>query len=422
MGRKIKERFILTIFALVLMIVGFFAGQYYLSRIYEQQVEVGYRRALSEFATHLQELSTEVGRSRLALSDHQRQSINSNIRRVVYATQINMGELPLGEIQLERIAHLLNRVYEQTYDLAEVSNTSALEIDQLYGQIRYISHELQHLLVRKEGQYPWVSWHEYVTTSAVFPGMLQGLALINDGLEDFRTPRRSGEITGEEIGREKAIEVAQAFCGAELVFQVNNEGQGTIPTYTLEAKEGTERIILEVSKRGGVVLWMIATKEVSETRLGLEELVQLGETFLTERGFPPVHLTDVQSLEHRLTLTFVPIRGGVLYYGEPVKVQISAMDGSVLGFWGTPFYLAESRVKPEQETQTLEVIWSPDEKVRPGVEILAQKLAFIPNEQEEEVLVQRLGVQYQGEYYLIYLNAQTGEEERIERVSSPQFF
>ena len=107
-----------------------------------------------------------------------------------------------------------------------------------------------------------------------------------------------------------------------------------------------------------------------------------------------------------MTLTFVPIRGDVLYYGEPVKVQISAMDGSVLGFWGTPFYLAESRVKPEQETQTLEVIWSPDEKVRPGVEILAQ----------------RLGVQYQGEYYLIYLNAQTGEEERIERVSSPQFF
>lgn len=422
MGKRLKERLIFTIFALSLVVVGFFAGQYYLNRIYEQQVEVGYRRALSEFATHLQELTTEVSRARLAVSDHQRQLISSNIRRLVYATQSNMGELPLGEIQLERIAHLLNRVYEQTYWFVQANDDSVADMEQLYGQIKYINHELQYLLVRKEREFPWVSWQEYLTTSPIFPSFLQGLALINDGLEELKIPMRSGEITGEEISRERAIEVARIFRGGELGFQVINESKGTIPTYTVEAKEGEERIMLEVSQRGGVVLWMISTKEVLESRLGLDEMARLGKEFLAERGFPPLYLTDAQSLQNRVTLTFVPEREGILYYGEPIKVQVSAADGSILGFWGTPFYLAQSRIKTEQETIIPEITWTPEERVRRGVEVLDQKLALVLNEMEEEVLVQRLGVQYQGEYYLVYLNAQTGEEERIEQVSSPQLF
>lgn len=411
MGDKFKRRFTLTFFAVILLIVGFFGGQYYLSRTYEQQLEMGYRRAFNELAYHLQEITLEMDRARLAISDQQKQNIEGNVKRLVYAAQSNMGELPHGELQLDRVAHLLD----------EIQNPNPAEAERLYNQIQHVSDELQKLLLCKEREFPWVSWRDYLRASPIIPTFLQGLVAINAGIDDFKKPVRSGEITGEEITEKEARQIAQNFSGIQLDFQVVNESEGAIPTYTLEAEAPKESILLEVSKRGGAVLWMVSTKQVHESKLSVTELAKLGEEFLEARNFPALHLTDVQSLEHRTIFTFVPKRQNVLYYGEPLKVQLSAFDGSVVGFWGTPFYLAQSRAKGEIQTADLDVAWIPEEKVRQGVEILDQKFALIKNDQRD-VLVRRLGVQYEGNYYLIYLHAQTGEEERIEQVSSSQFF
>ncbi len=66
--------------------------------------------------------------------------------------------------------------------------------------------------------------------------------------------------------------------------------------------------------------------------------------------------------------------------------------------------------------------WAVQEKLREGLEVLDEKLALIPAAEQGEVLTKRVGVRYQDEYYLIYLNAETGEEEQIVQVSSPLYF
>ncbi len=160
--------------------------------------------------------------------------------------------------------------------------------------------------------------------------------------------------------------------------------------------------------------------EVDSRRLSTQEMVEAGRAFLEERGFPPLQITDVQVLQNRATLTFVPEREGILRYAEPVKVQVSAADGSILGFWGTSFYTAQSRREGSEEPlKRGEVV---EGKLRDGLEVLQEKLALIPTAEEGEVLTRRLGVRYKDDYYLIYLNAATGEEEQIVQVSSPQYF
>src|SRR5690554_3428993 len=114
--KKRFNRIVLHAFlAIVLLSVGFTIGQYYLRGVYERQIEQSYRRALSEFATHFQELSLEVSKARVAVSEKQKGLIGSRLRRLIYAAQSNLGELPLGELQLERISHLLGETYEQSY-------------------------------------------------------------------------------------------------------------------------------------------------------------------------------------------------------------------------------------------------------------------------------------------------------------------
>lgn len=422
MPTGLKRKLIAIAFAIVLLGVGFASGQYYLHRMYQRQVEVSYRRALGEFGTHFGQIADELGRSRLAVSSKQRGLIAANLRRLIYAAQSNMGELPLGEVHLERICHLLDNMYEQTYLYVQGEVDSA-SLSGIYEQISYVSHELGQLLVRKEREFPWVSWQEYFSTAVLVPEFMQALTGINDGLEEFKLPMRQGEIQGKEIEREQALETARNFSGREdLNFQVISETKGSVPSFTVEAVDDQARYIIEVSERGGMVLWMTVVQEETEGGLlSLEEVVRKGEEFLEQRGFGTLHITDVQVLQNRATLTFVPTREGILRYGEPLRVQVSANDGSILGFWAVSFFMAQGRVQSEI-TVPDEVVWNVEDKVQTGVAILDQKLAMIQNERQEEVLTKRLGVQYEEDYYLIYLNLETGDEERIVRVGSPQFF
>ena len=242
--------------------------------------------------------------------------------------------------------------------------------------------------------------------------------------DEFAAPKWQGMITGEGIDGDQAIEAARDFSGREnSSFQVISETKGNIPSYTVVAMDDEERVVVEVSQRGGMVLWMTVTsasEDDLDSMLTPEEMVARGSDFLEQRGFTSLHITDAQILQNRATLTFVPQRDGILRYGEPLRVQVSAVDGSILGFWATSFFLAQSRLQPDVVPG--EISWNVDEKVQAGVEILDQKMALILNEQQEETLTTRLGVQYQEDYYLVYLNFETGDEEQIVQVASPQFF
>lgn len=423
MPKGFKEKLIAIVFAISLLSVGFAGGRSYVHGLYQRQVELSYRRALSEFCTHFDQIAYEIGRARLAVSDKQRSLVGANLRRWIYAAQSNMGELPLGEIHLERISHLLDIIYEQTYAYVQ-GEVDAPFLDELYGQIGYVSHELGQLLARKDQEFPWVPWHEYFSATTIVPQFMQALTAINEGLDEFAAPKWQGMITGEGIDGDQAIEAARDFSGREnSSFQVISETKGNIPSYTVVAMDDEERVVVEVSQRGGMVLWMTVTsasEDDLDSMLTPEEMVARGSDFLEQRGFTSLHITDAQILQNRATLTFVPQRDGILRYGEPLRVQVSAVDGSILGFWATSFFLAQSRLQPDVVPG--EISWNVDEKVQAGVEILDQKMALILNEQQEETLTTRLGVQYQEDYYLVYLNFETGDEEQIVQVASPQFF
>ena len=408
------KRLIVIVFAISLVAVGFAAGQSYLAGLYRRQAEMGYRRALTEFATHIQALSSELNRARVARGTEQRGLIGSTVRRLVYAAQGNLGELPLGTVQLERVERLLGHIAAETYAYQDGEE----RLPGFYQQIEYVSHELQALLREKTKE-------PALAARAVFPPTWAALAAINDGLEELKLPQRSGEISGAEISREEAVAAAAAFSPIEgLRFIVTNESKGAIPAYTVEGKDEGQHLILEVSRRGGLVLWMTAVQEQSgQNRLSLGEMAELGQAFLAERGFPSVQVTDAQVLQNRALFTYVPKREGILRYAEPIRVQVSGDSGAIVGFWAAAYHLAQSRPGPEKPAETIqEAPWSAAEKVRAGAEILDQKRALIHDRQEREILVERLGVRYQEQYYLIYLNARSGEEERIVPVTSPQFF
>ena len=134
-------------------------------------------------------------------------------------------------------------------------------LEELYGQVRYVNAELDSLILQKQLEFPWVSWQEYFSAAVAVPEVLQAFTLINDGLGELQAPLEQaapfsrGEITGESISPEQAVQAARDFCRQEgLNFQLTSESKGTIPAYTVEAKDEKGRLVVEVSQKGGMAV------------------------------------------------------------------------------------------------------------------------------------------------------------------------
>lgn len=434
--RWLGRSFTRIVFALSLLVLGFALGQFYLQKAYQQQMEAGYRRALREFAVHLTALAQELGKARLVSAPEQTAVMAANMRSSIEAAQANLGQLPLGEVDLGRIEQIMWECYRSSYAYGQGSLSSEA-LQAFYEQISQLSGEVQNLLADKELESSWVSWSRYFTTSLTFSeSITTALSNINASLDELDgnlvgLPRiAKGSISGDEISKEQAVQTAREFSGRDgWEFQVVNEREGDIPAFTVEGRgAGQETITLEVSRQGGLVLWMISSQTVSESNLSENQMADSARRFLAERGFPEVHVTDLQVLHNRATFTFVPVVGGLLRYAEPIKVQVSASDGQILGFQGVLYYLARGRAAAEEqgtENAPPQVALEPkklEELINPQAVVLDHKLALVPNELDEEVLTHRLGVKLGEDYYLVYINDKSGQEERIVPVSSPDFF
>jgi spore germination protein len=432
--RWLAQNFSGIVFATALLVLGFAVGQYYLQKAYQQQMEASYRRAMREFAVHVAALSQDLGKARVVAAPEQMGALAASMRSSVQGAQASLGQLPLGEVDLGKVEGMLWQCYRSAYAYG-AGQLSSGALQALYEQVSRLSQEVQAFLAEKEVESPWVSWNRYFTTSLVLSDSLTAaLTQINSSLEELdeelgALPRRaSGMITGDEIRPEQAREIAQAFSGrSDLKFEVINETEGDIPAYTVEAKgRDGESITVEVSQQGGLVLCMISSRAVRSRELEAGEMVEIARQFLAERDFPTVHMTDVQILQNRATITFVPVVGGVLRYAEPLKVQVSAADGEIIGFQGILYYLAQGRSPQsdagEDEPQIAMEREEAEQRVSGEAVVLDHKLALVPNHLDETVLTHRLGVQVGDDYYLVYINDQSGVEEEIVQVSSPEFF
>lgn len=437
MKRWLARHFFNIVFALALVVLGFAVGQYYLQKAYQQQMEASYRRAMREFAVHLSALTQELGRARVAATPEQRGVSAQSVRSRVEAAQASLGQLPLGEVDLGRVEQMLGQFY-QAASAYEAGRLSAESLQALYEGAARLSGEMQAFLAEKETASPWVSWGRYFSASLVFShSLVAALSQINSSLADLegldaelaRLPKKAaGKITGEEITAAQAVEVAREFSGRKNApFKVINETEGDIPAFTVAAEVSDDEVVtVEVSKQGGLVLWMINSRAAAGQPLETKQLVETARAFLAARGFPEVHVTDVQMLYNRATITFVPVVGGILRYAEPLKVQVSAADGDVIGFQGVLYYLARGRsqggAEDEVELQAAMKREEAEKRVSSQAVVLGHRLALLPNGLDEDVLTHRLGIQLGDDYYLVYINDKSGKEERIVQVSSPEFF
>ncbi|MDH7578696.1 MAG: germination protein YpeB [Bacillota bacterium] len=398
-----------------------------------------YSRAFYECLQRTKNVEVLLSKGLVSASPEQMDTIFSDLWYNANSAQENLNQLPVSHNVLASTSKFLTQVGDYAFALAKRNRTEPLKeedwktMEQLYGKAGVLTRELA--AIEREaatGRFRWTevksrlgrqlpegpvaaadrSFRRVDTQFQELP------VLIYDGpFSDHIERVEPRGLTGNAVTEDQAKEIARRFidlAGARLRgVRIAGQIRGKIPAYSVEFRIGDkpwEIISVDVSKKGGHVVYMINPRAVPEGKLKDVEGRARAEEFLAARGLTGMVSTYTLREQNILTVSFAYQQDGVIIYPDLIKVQVALDNGQVLGYDALGFLTSHYRRTLPAPRVTLEEARA---KLSPRVKVLGERLAVVPTSGQSEVLTYEFKTKLNEDIFLVYVNALTGDEEHI---------
>ncbi len=430
-----KHKISIAITALaVALVIGIGVYSYRKVNIYELAIENQYRRSFYDLCDAVKNIDVSLSKGIVTTEPKHMAHIANEISHYAAYAKACLGQLPVGEVTLDNTQKFLSQVSDYTRIMAsnaiddipvtpqqhETMMTLSGYADTLFRSLDGLEAQLlnNHFsdLVSLQAQQAGEKEAGYNAFSEIETGFLNYPSLIYDG--PF-SDHLEGEVpqmlqNQPDISQEKAAEKAAAFIGKEknLAVEVTSEGNGKIPTYSLTAtlKEENRTILIDVTRQGGYVISMLDLREVSPADLSYEEGIEICQVFLAAHGFTNMKDSYYEIADGIMTINFAAVEEGVILYPDLIKLKVAADTKEVIGFEGKGYL---SHHKPRQNLSPNLSETEAVKQLNPYLKTDQIQLCLIPMENGTEVLCYEVKGQFEDKNYLIYVNANTGREEKI---------
>lgn len=437
--RKKRIRIISYLCAAFLVMGGFLLQKNGEARWYRRQVVNTYGYAFTEFANALSEMDASLQKCLYAGTPEMTAGICTEVYGKTTAATVAFSELPFSSAEFERTAGFIAKVGDYTYtlskkagggeaiseeeyqNLAALSDTASVLAGNMLGLLSHINggtitlDELSDLSraaaqVGKEAT-AGVFEDSFRQVEAEFPDTP---SLIYDGpfsghIEDLKPKMLEGK---NEVTKEDAAAIAARFFSIpRSTIKEDGERQGGLPVYLFTANVNGGVISFEITKQGGYVVSAFNSRGVTYEGISDEDAVAAAEAFLKDQGFRNMATSYHIKQEGAMTVNFAFMSEDIICYPDLVKVSVAMDNGSVTGFEAQGYVmnhfardLPAVQVSPE----------AAEEKVSPHLTVQNHRLAIIPTDGKHEKFCHEfLCENGQAQQYIVYINAETGREERI---------
>ena len=442
MINKTKRRRVLIYvwLAAAAVVLGVLAGVWHRKAVESETARrLAWEHSFGELVTAVTELDTALEKSLWATTPATAAGLCAQVYGKAATAQMSLSALPFDTGELESLSGFLSRVGDYAFalsraaaagrgytqeqrealrGLSSAANTLALNLRSLRLDVQDGAVSLSELsraaqtlssaapeapaslgesLKRIEREFPEVPSLIY---DGPFSEHLVGLApRALEGLPEVSTDEARSAAA-------KLLRLAPA-----RVYPTGECG-GDIPCLCFEADgAGGGKTTVSVTKQGGRVLSMLSSRPVGSARVDAEAAVETAKAFLAAAGYRDMAETYHMTQGNILTVNFAWRQGEVLCYSDLVKVSVALDDGAVCGFEAKGYLTAHClRDLPESAVTAEEAAAG----LPPELEVLGQQLALVPSEGQYETLCHELKCRGPGgRHYLFYVNALTGEQEKI---------
>ncbi|MZP28720.1 germination protein YpeB [Heliobacterium undosum] len=443
--------------------------QYVQNQAYQMAVENRYQRAFADLSSNVENMELEMSRLMASNSPNQAVMGLQQVSRQASEASANMGQLPLATLLLSRTNRFVNTVDDFSTTLAErkvdgnVALTAAEKktLGDLHRQTTFLRDELGKMGEQLNArQVTWVAlekqarqqeqqgskqqtalgqfWQRVVFAVAgqgpetQAPPILANFQFVENELQKYSPVEYDGrhseqiQVTPRGLGsgqitQEQAISIAQSWVGqgplAGHQVRVTGEGKAAIPAYGIGVypndAPNENKIAMEISKTGGHVIWMLKERPVGTPVISRDEAAAVARDYLSRRGLNNFEATAVEEYQSLAVVTLVPRDGNVSLYPDKIKVRVAMDDKEVLGYDATAYLtfhtnrnLPAAKISREDARK----------RVASDVAVTGDKLVLLAKDNYQEILCWEFKAARDNMTYLVYINTQTGREERIFRV------
>lgn len=437
MSRRARVRLISLLCAALLCTAGLAAREHAQAQRFRRQLSNGYQHAFAELTTQLGGMDAALRKSRYAASPALLSALCAEVYSRACSAQLVLGELPWSNVKLEQTAAFLAKTGDYAWFLAKACLTDGAEEDsrqtlsalaqvssQLSRSVDALQEELNRqdfspeAMLRAEEALSALDGEEPLPAGRLFQSMEEELpalpTLLYDGpFSEHLTNRVPKLLEGrEEVDEAAARRAAAAFLDLpEQALTLLSTGEGSLPTYgfSVEREEGS--LYIEVTRQGGAVLELFSDRPAGPEQLSAQSARTIAEELLRERGYGD--MAETYSLREGgcLVINYAFQQDGVICYPDLVQVSVALDTGELAAFRAGGYvnsHTARALPAPALSEERARAALSP------ALTALSHRLAVIPTAGEGEVFCHEFLCQDEdGGKVLVYLNAQTGREERL---------
>lgn len=440
-----KKKYVIAIVALAAIIIageGIWGySQYNQKTLYYRYIDGQTKKKYYDLVGSVETISSEL--SKLMVSTQKKENIvlYSRIWQNAYAAQDYLTQMPINHPELSRTEKFLSQLGDYTFAMAQKSikgvNPSSQDIsslEKLYNYSLDLSASLHNIKQESVSGDAWKKifnpsndlFNQSTKTEVTDPfgnqfrkfeeRMTQYPELIYDGpFADNVIKGLNPKLQGAKITQEQAKKIVQDFLGAGKIKSIQAEKgiKARLVTYSfaVNVNYSNQPIYMDVTELGGHVAYILSNKTVNSANISRKQAVDIATKFLVQKGYPNMIPTYSLKSDNTVLINYAYQQNGVIMYPDLIKVRIALDDGGVIGFDSTN-YLTNHFTR---DTKT--PLLSTDEArgcVSSRAEIIdAPKLCYIPTSYGKELYCYEIKVKRGTEPFLVYINADTGAEEKI---------
>lgn len=439
--RRLSDR---KMYSIVLVVIGAISiwglYQYKHAANLRQELDNQYNRSFYDMVGYVNNVDTLLTKALITSTTSKTASVLQEAWRQANFAQENLGQLPVSQPVLANTSKFLTQVGDLAYALNNqnmqgkaLSEEQYKTVEQLHGFAVSLSNSLNDL----QGQLSVgrLKWNElankgttlFQKTSSQLPGkefenidktFQQYPTLIYDGpFSDHLVTAEPRGVTGDAMNSEQAKKSVTSFFGADRIKAVADMGRndtGPINTYsytvTFKNVPDEQAANIEVTQKGGHIFWMLYNRPVTSSAINIDQAKAAGRKFLEEHGYKGMVDTYYMKEDNTATINYAYKQDNVTVYSDLIKLKVALDNGEIVGFEAKGYlsaHTARTLPKPKITEQDARA------KISSRVEVLSAGLAVIPTAFKTEIFTYEFKGKMNDRDFLVYINAETGQEENI---------
>ena len=393
---------------------------------YRLLATVSNEKALNELCENLDSITLTLQKGRYATKGQMLSDMETDLARSTACAKISLSSLTEESEVTDQVYKFLSQVGEFTASLSrKTQKGEMLTADEkegakaLYTYSRNLSSELSKILESyneqgvsfeksrafiKDAESDTVLFSDSVNDAAQSFGDYP--TLIYDGpFADSLLQRRSEMLKDkDEITASEAKELAaECLKKDKSELRQDSDENSNIPLYCFSSGD----ISVGITKKGGYVCYITNPVFSGEEKISFEEAVKRGKKHLSELGYTSLAETYYTTYDGVCTINFAYINEGVIHYADLVKISVCLDTGEIASLDARGFLTNHrERSLPEKLSSAAEF----EKALSEDLTVTNYKTALIPTDTGiEKLCYEYLCHNGDGEEYLIYCDAQTGE-------------